>query len=151
MRKISFWILLQNQNNLQDALGLWCASCISISGYKLELVFHGGRWAVDPRVPRLCSLHPQRVWRPHRVQPWATMSDLGAGPLLLQGQSRLPFPPGLPCGCEAWVMSRRRHKRNFCWFWMELWTRYCSENPDIFSGIRILLIQNNSSQIFLLI
>lgn len=34
-----------------------------------------GRWAVDPRVPRLCSLHPQGLWGPHRKKPQAGTSD----------------------------------------------------------------------------
>lgn len=124
------------------------ASCISISGYKVELVFHEGRRAVGPRVPRVCSLHPQSVWRPHRIKPCLTLE------LALFYTLPFYFPSLLHCPVAGgpWVMCRRRHKPNFCWFWMQLWTRYCCENTDIFfSGISILLIQNNFSQIFLLI
>lgn len=122
---------------------LWgsdAASCISVSGYKVcfpwRWVSCGPQSAQIVQSPSSEGLKTtQDKARSSHIWPWSW-------PYFRENPG---FPSILDCPVAAgpWVMSGRRHKLNFFWFWMQLGTRYCSENPDIFSGISILLIQND--------
>lgn len=48
------------------------------------------------------------------------MSDLGAGPVGARDNPGFHSNLDCPVAVGPWVMSGRRHKPSFCWFWMQM-------------------------------